>query len=308
MELGTANRRIFDGVEMMEKDLPELQWFPGHMKRARDIVERNLNRVDVVVELLDARIPMSSANPLIKSIVKDKPRLLALNKSDLADPNQNRAWIEKFRGENLRAVEIDSVHGKGMRELIRNIEDLARPATDKFSKAGAKPRSARVMIVGIPNVGKSSLINRLLGKSRAKTENRPGVTRDEQWIKIAKQVDLLDTPGILWAKFEDPEVGLKLAFTGAIRDDIYDKERVSILLLEFLSKNYPAGLIDRYKLESIENLSGVEMLELIGRKRGFLIKGGNVDLEKSVRSVLVEFRSGNLGRVTLDRIEKIEGD
>lgn len=293
---------------MMEKDLPELQWFPGHMKRARDIVERNLNRVDVVVELLDARIPMSSANPLIKSIVKDKPRLLALNKSDLADPNQNRAWIEKFRGENLRAVEIDSVHGKGMRELIRNIEDLARPATDKFSKAGAKPRSARVMIVGIPNVGKSSLINRLFGKSRAKTENRPGVTRDEQWIKIAKQVDLLDTPGILWAKFEDPEVGLKLAFTGAIRDDIYDKERVSILLLEFLSKNYPAGLIDRYKLESIENLSGVEMLELIGRKRGFLIKGGNVDLEKSVRSVLVEFRSGNLGRVTLDRIEKIEGD
>lgn len=293
---------------MMEKDLPELQWFPGHMKRARDIVERNLNRVDVVVELLDARIPMSSANPLIKSIVKDKPRLLALNKSDLADPNQNRAWIEKFRGENLRAVEIDSVHGKGMRELIRNIEELARPATDKFSKAGAKPRSARVMIVGIPNVGKSSLINRLLGKSRAKTENRPGVTRDEQWIKIAKQVDLLDTPGILWAKFEDPEVGLKLAFTGAIRDDIYDKERVSILLLEFLSKNYPAGLIDRYKLESIENLSGVEMLELIGRKRGFLIKGGNVDLEKSVRSVLVEFRSGNLGRVTLDRIEKIEGD
>ena len=288
---------------MMENDLPELQWFPGHMKRARDIVERNLNRVDVVVELLDARIPMSSANPLIKSIVKDKPRLLALNKSDLADPNQNRAWIEKFRGENLRAVEIDSVHGKGMRELIRNIEDLARPATDKFSKAGAKPRSARVMIVGIPNVGKSSLINRLLGKSRAKTENRPGVTRDEQWIKIAKQVDLLDTPGILWAKFEDPEVGLKLAFTGAIRDDIYDKERVSILLLEFLSKNYPAGLIDRYKLESIENLSGVEMLELIGQKRGFLIKGGNVDLEKSVRSVLVEFRSGNLGRVTLDRIE-----
>ena len=293
---------------MMEKDLPELQWFPGHMKRARDIVERNLNRVDVVVELLDARIPMSSANPLIKSIVKDKPRLLALNKSDLADPNQNRAWIEKFRGENLRAVEIDSVHGKGMRELIRNIEELARPATDKFSKAGAKPRSARVMIVGIPNVGKSSLINRLLGKSRAKTENRPGVTRDEQWIKIAKQVDLLDTPGILWAKFEDPEVGLKLAFTGAIRDDIYDKERVSILLLEFLSRNYPAGLIDRYKLESIENLSGFEMLELIGRKRGFLIKGGNVDLEKSVRSVLVEFRSGNLGRVTLDRIEKIEGD
>ncbi|MBR1421777.1 MAG: ribosome biogenesis GTPase YlqF [Selenomonadaceae bacterium] len=292
----------------MEKDLPELQWFPGHMKRARDIVERNLNRVDVVVELLDARIPMSSANPLIKSIVKDKPRLLALNKSDLADPNQNRAWIEKFRGENLRAVEIDSVHGKGMRELIRNIEELARPATDKFSKAGAKPRSARVMIVGIPNVGKSSLINRLLGKSRAKTENRPGVTRDEQWIKIAKQVDLLDTPGILWAKFEDPEVGLKLAFTGAIRDDIYDKERVSILLLEFLSRNYPAGLIDRYKLESIENLSGFEMLELIGRKRGFLIKGGNVDLEKSVRSVLVEFRSGNLGRVTLDRIEKIEGD
>ena len=293
---------------MMEKDLPELQWFPGHMKRARDIVERNLNRVDVVVELLDARIPMSSANPLIKSIVKDKPRLLALNKSDLADPNQNRAWIEKFRGENLRAVEIDSVHGKGMRELIRNIEDLARPATDKFSKAGAKPRNARVMIVGIPNVGKSSLINRLFGKSRAKTENRPGVTRDEQWIKIAKQVDLLDTPGILWAKFEDPEVGLKLAFTGAIRDDIYDKERVSILLLEFLSRNYPAGLIDRYKLESIENLSGFEMLELIGRKRGFLIKGGNVDLEKSVRSVLVEFRSGNLGRVTLDRIEKIEGD
>ena len=286
------------------EELPALQWFPGHMKRARDIVERNLKLVDVVVELLDARIPKSSANPLLKSIVQNKPRLLALNKSDLADPNLTRDWIQKFESENLSAVAIDSVRGKGLKNLLQKIEELARPATDKFSKAGAKPRNARVMIVGIPNVGKSSLINRLSGRVRAKTENRPGVTRNEQWIKISKQADLLDTPGILWAKFEDPIVGLRLAFTGAIRDDIYDKERVALLLLDFLAKNYPAQLSERYKLESIENLSAEEILDLIGHKRGFLIKGGNVDSEKAVRNVLTEFRAGNLGRVTFDRIDE----
>ena len=205
---------------MEKQDIPNLQWFPGHMKKAQRLIEENLKLVDVVIELLDARIPLSSANPMLAEIIKDKPRMIALNKSDLADSASTKKWLDYFKAQGVPAVTIDSMKGKGMKQLVKVAEDLARPKTEKFVSKGAKPRAARCMILGIPNVGKSSLINRLAGAVKAKAADKPGVTRAKQWIKIGTNLDLLDTPGILWPKFEDQTVGLKLAFTGAINDDI----------------------------------------------------------------------------------------
>ena len=283
-----------------KKDLPQLQWFPGHMKKAQRIIEDNLKLVDVVIELLDARIPYSSANPMLKEIIKDKPKVIVLNKSDLADEKMTRHWLEYYKSQGVKSVAIDSVKGVGLKQLVSTVEELARPKTDKFIKQGAKPRSARCMILGIPNVGKSSLINRLAGAQRAKTADKPGVTRAKQWIKIANSLDLLDTPGILWPKFEDITVGLKLAFTGAINDDIYDMENVSLLLLDVLAKNYPDRLMDRFKLEGELPSDKIDLLELIGKKRGCLIKGGLIDYEKVERILMNEFRAGKFGRISLD--------
>ena len=281
-------------------DLPSLQWFPGHMKKARRLIEENLKMVDVVVELLDARIPVSSANPMLAEIIKGKPRLVALNKSDLADQGRTRAWVQHFQAQGIKAVAIDSIKGKGMKELTEMAEELARPWTDKLVAKGARPRAARCMILGIPNVGKSSLINRLAGAVKAKAADKPGVTRAKQWIKIGRNLELLDMPGILWPKFEDQRVGLKLAFTGAINDDIYDREAVAVLLLETLRRAHPERLRERFKFKEELPEGGSELLEAIGRKRGCLVKGGSVDLEKAQTIVLTEFRGGKLGQVTLD--------
>ena len=281
-------------------DLPSLQWFPGHMKKARRLIEENLKMVDVVVELLDARIPVSSANPMLAEIIKGKPRLVALNKSDLADQGRTRAWVQHFQAQGIKAVAIDSIKGKGMKELVTLAEELARPWTDKLVAKGARPRAARCMILGIPNVGKSSLINRLAGAVKAKAADKPGVTRAKQWIKIGRNLELLDMPGILWPKFEDQRVGLKLAFTGAINDDIYDREAVAVLLLETLRRAHPERLRERFKFKEELPEGGPELLEAIGRKRGCLVKGGSVDLEKAQTIVLTEFRGGKLGQVTLD--------
>ena len=281
-------------------DLPSLQWFPGHMKKARRLIEENLKMVDVVVELLDARIPLSSANPMLAEIIRGKPRLVALNKSDLADQGRTRAWVQHFQAQGIKAVAIDSIKGKGMKELTALAEELARPWTDKLVAKGARPRAARCMILGIPNVGKSSLINRLAGAVKAKAADKPGVTRAKQWIKIGRNLELLDMPGILWPKFEDQRVGLKLAFTGAINDDIYDREAVAVLLLETLRRAHPERLRERFKFKEELPEGGPELLEAIGRKRGCLVKGGSVDLEKAQTIVLTEFRGGKLGQVTLD--------
>ncbi len=288
------------------KDLPSLQWFPGHMKKAQRIIEENLKLVDVVAELLDARIPVSSANPMLQEIIAGKPRVTVLGKSDLADPEMTRAWIRYFGQQGRPAAAVDAAHGKGIKRLVSLLEELARPKTEKLVSKGAKPRAARVMILGIPNVGKSSLINRLAGAARTKTADQPGVTRAKQWIKIGKNLDLLDTPGILWPKFEDPEVGLKLAFTGAIRDEIYDLEQVACLLLESLAQQHPERLIERFRISGSLPEKGYELLELVGRKRGCLIKGGDVDLEKAQHIVMSEFRSGKLGLVTLDPVPDTE--
>ncbi|MCI6870415.1 MAG: ribosome biogenesis GTPase YlqF [Selenomonadales bacterium] len=284
-----------------EKILPTVQWFPGHMTKARKIITENLKLVDAVIELLDARIPYSSANPMLQEIISGKPRVVALNKADLADPVITRKWVDYFTQQGIKAVSIDSMTGKGTKQLVQAVEDMAREKTEKLlSKGVIKPRAARVMILGIPNVGKSSLINRLAGAVKAKAADKPGVTRAKQWIRIGKNLELLDTPGILWPKFEDMTVGLKLAFTGAINDEAIDREQVVAVFLETMAKLYPERLRERYKLIDELPEQPMELLEMVGRKRGCLIKGGAVDLDKAQRIVFTDFRSGKLGVVSLD--------
>ncbi|MBQ6006821.1 MAG: ribosome biogenesis GTPase YlqF [Selenomonadaceae bacterium] len=275
-----------------------LQWFPGHMKKTQRLIQENLKLVDIVIELLDARIPLSSQNPMLREIIQDKPRLIVLGKSDLA-ANVD-AWLKKFRDENLSAVAVDAVKGTGIKNLIALAKSLAESKTHKLTKHGAKPRAARVMIVGIPNVGKSSLINRLAGMNHTKIENRPGVTRAKQWIKIADRLDLLDTPGILWPKFDDADVALKLSWTYAISDEIHDLEPTVCKLLETLAEKFPNGLIERYKISPTTD--GHELLNQIGLKRGCIRKGGLFDTDKALRLILTDFRAGKLGKVMLDEI------
>ena len=282
------------------RELPVIQWYPGHMKKARQLVEENLKLVDVVVELLDARIPISSANPMLREIIEGKPRIVALNKMDLADEKATKRWLTYFRGQGLFAAALDSATGKGIRELLALIAKAARYKTEKLLAKGVAARKARVMILGIPNVGKSSLINRLAGGAKAKTADKPGVTRAKQWIRIGAEADLLDTPGILWPKFEDKEVGLKLAFTGAVNDEIYDMESVARLLLEILLRDYPERLQERFKFKQIMPQNVDELMEMIGRKRGCLLKGGRIDMEKVHHILLSEFRMGKFGKISLD--------
>ena len=287
-------------IDIDKNELPTLNWFSGHMVKARRIITENLKLVDVVIELLDARIPYSSANPMLQELTAGKPRLVALNKSDLADAAVTKRWLEHFRAAGIPAVAIDSMSGKGMKQLVRQTEDLARAKTEKFVSHGAKARAARVMILGIPNVGKSSLINRLAGAVKAKAADKPGVTRAKQWIKIGSSLDLLDTPGILWPKFEDMTVGLKLAFTGAISDESYDMEKVVEVFLDTMRREYPERIRERYKLKEELPEEPRELLEAIGRKRGCLLKGGIIDMEKAQHIVMNEFRAGKLGLVSLD--------
>ena len=282
------------------RELPVIQWYPGHMKKARQLVEENLKLVDVVVELLDARIPISSANPMLREIIEGKPRIVALNKMDLADEKATKRWLTYFRGQGLFAAALDSATGKGIWELLALIAKAARYKTEKLLAKGVAARKARVMILGIPNVGKSSLINRLAGAAKAKTADKPGVTRAKQWIRIGAEADLLDTPGILWPKFEDKEVGLKLAFTGAVNDEIYDMESVARLLLEILLRDYPERLQERFKFKQIMPQNVDELMEMIGRKRGCLLKGGRIDMEKVHHILLSEFRMGKFGKISLD--------
>ena len=278
----------------MEKQI--LQWFPGHMQKAKRLITENLSLVDLVIELLDARIPLSSQNPLLHELINDKPRLIVLGKADLAANVDDS--LKKFR-EIAPTVAVDAVKGTGIKNLIAQAKSIAQSKTHKLAKHGAKPRSARIMIVGIPNVGKSSLINRLAGMNHVKIENKPGVTRAKQWIKIADGLDLLDMPGILYPKFDDPEVALKLSWTYAISDEIHDLEPTVCKLLETLARKFPSGLIERYKIDDLPT-DGLEILNKIGLKRGCIKKGGVIDTDKALKLVLSEFRAGKLGKVMLD--------
>jgi len=276
-----------------------IQWYPGHMAKAKRLVQDNLKLVDVIIELVDARIPSSSRNPILQEIIQNKPRVMALNKADLADTKMTNAWIAHFKQIGIEAIAIESLGGKGIQDLIAATKKAASEKMAAIMAKGRRERAVRAMILGIPNVGKSSLINRLAGTGNVKTGDRPGVTKGKQWINVGKDFELLDTPGILWPKFEDQDVGFKLAVTGAISDEVVDIQEITLTLLAYLKSKYASGLGDRYKLENLPE-SDEELLALIGKKRGFLQPGGSVDIEKAARTVLLEFRAGKMGRITLD--------
>lgn len=282
----------------------QIQWFPGHMAKARRKVSEDLKLVDIVMELLDARIPASSSNPVLREIIKNKPRVVVLNKSDLADPRQTGRWIAKYREQGLRAVQVDSKTGRGLPAVYQALREELKEQIAAWESRGMSGRPIRVMVLGVPNVGKSSIINRMLaGGSAGKAEvrDKPGVTRQNRWFTIGKGFELLDTPGVLWPKFEDPAVGERLAFTGAVRDEILDIEGLAGRLLEVLAELYPRALEGRYKLDlSSVSAAGHELLEQVGRRRGMLVSGGEIDTERAAVTVLDEFRGGKLGGISLE--------
>jgi ribosome biogenesis GTPase A len=287
-----------------------IQWFPGHMTRARRQIEEKLKLIDVAIELLDARLPASSRNPMIAEILGAKPRLVLLNKSDMADPAVTERWVERLAEDSVKVLPIDASAGTNVKELLPRAKELMAPKYESWRKKGMEPRALRTLIVGIPNVGKSTLINRLAGRAVAATGDRPGVTKGQQWIKFGKEMDLLDTPGILWPKFEDPIVGLRLAASGAIRDDILNSEDVAFYLSKYLAVHYPSVFEDRYGIEKLpddlENPNEVvELLEAIGKRRGAIMSGGKINLKKASDVFLHDLRTGKLGRITLETPEQV---
>ena len=286
----------------MDENTANINWFPGHMAKTRRMMKEMLPQVDAVIELRDARIPRSSRNPEFDRIVGAKPTLTLFTKSALADPAATARWKTRCEGEGRRCLFIDNATGAGVAAIPTEIRRLLSEKVERYEAKGMAGRPLRVMIAGIPNVGKSSLINRLAGGKRARVEDRPGVTRDKQWIVTPYGLELLDTPGVLWPKFEDQAVGENLALTGAIRDEILDSERLAVLLCGRLRRKYPALLAARYKLDmsACEALDDASLFELIGRKRGFLISGGEVHTERTAVMLLDEFRGGKIGRITLE--------
>ena len=280
-----------------------IQWFPGHMTKTRRMMEDSLKLIDVVVELLDARIPYSSRNPDIDSLIGNKPKITVLNKSDIADPEKSKEWQRWFKKTGQELVFIDCKSGKGLNQLKSMIRNVMQEKIDRDKEKGRVFRTIKIMIVGIPNVGKSTMINKMAGKRGAITADRPGVTRGKQWIRLSDGLDLLDTPGILWPKFEDEEVGINLALTGAIRDQVVDVEELSIILLDKLKELYPDYLMKRYNLDSLECENTVELLDTIGKKRGCILRGGVVDYARVAPILLDEFRGGIIGNITLETPE-----
>ncbi|MCI8915363.1 MAG: ribosome biogenesis GTPase YlqF [Oscillospiraceae bacterium] len=282
-----------------------IQWYPGHMTKTRRQIEADLKHVDIVVELADARIPISSRNPDINAICGEKPRVLLLNRADQADPQMNRAWVEQLQQtQKLSAAAVDSRGGGNVGQLTVSL--VRRALADQIAKwreRGQVGRPVRAMVVGVPNVGKSTFINRVAGRKSAKAGDRPGVTRGKQWVSVDASLELLDTPGILWPKFEDETTGLHLAFTGAVKDEVTDLEGLACALLELLRDRYPGALEERYKLTELAGQPGWELLERCARKRGMLISGGEVDTERMAGVLLDEFRGGKLGRFTLESPE-----
>ena len=281
---------------------PNIQWFPGHMAKTRRVMKESLKLVDIVVELRDARIP-KSRNPEIEKIVGDKPRLVVFNKADIADPAVTKEWQEYYKSHGVRTLALDCRSGKGLKELVPAVRQELHDLLEKRKARGMESRPIRMMIVGVPNVGKSSLINRLAGGKRVKVEDRPGVTRGKQWVRLESGIELLDMPGVLWPKFDDRQVGERLAYTGAIKDDVYDLEWVAMRFLDLLRQRYPQLLQQRFKVteQEYEGLEPFDLLELVGKKRGMMLPGGVVNTERAAVTVLDEFRSGKIGRISLER-------
>ncbi|MBQ1962945.1 MAG: ribosome biogenesis GTPase YlqF [Clostridia bacterium] len=286
-----------------------IQWFPGHMAKTRRMITENLKHVDLVIEILDARIPYSSRNPEIARLTENKPTLLLLNKASLADPAQNASWVKRYTNENTFCLLTDCVTGEGMNQLAPTIKRILAEKLRRYEEKGMTGRRVRAMVLGVPNVGKSSLINRICGNKKTKVENRPGVTLDKQWVTTSVGVDLLDMPGILWPKFEERRVGENLALTGAIRDGVLDLEALAVILCKRLRRLYPELLSTRYKLgdmEAYRELSDYDLFLAIGKKRGFLVSGGEINTERTANTLIEEFRSAKIGRITLDRYSKEE--
>ena len=283
-----------------------IQWFPGHMTKAKRQIAEDLSLVDVAIELCDARIPISSRNPQIDEILSGKPSILVLNKASLADPESNMRWKEYYKSIGREAIFTDWMTGEGISDIIPAVREVMKDKLERFERKGMVGRLPRALIIGITNAGKSTLVNKLSGTKRVKAEDRPGVTRENQWVSIKNSIELLDTPGILWPKFEDERTGLRLAFTGAIRDEILDREEIAVSLCKTLYKKYPKKLCERYKLdpEELEDLQPYEIFELIGRKRGFLIAGGEIDYARTAVMLLDEFRGAKIGRLTLEEPQK----
>ncbi len=292
-----------------------LNWYPGHMAKTKRQILEDVRLVDIIIELLDARIPISSQNPDIAEITRNKKKIIVLNKCDLADERQNKKWVEYFKNKNIPAVLTDSNTGKGIEECVRKIEKIMEEELKGQAEKGRIGRKIKAMVLGIPNVGKSSFINRISKKTSAGVGNKPGVTKQKQWIRINEKIELLDTPGVLWPKFESEEVALHLAFTGTIKEEILQRTEIAYQLVKFLVENYPKQLCERYKLteeyineqleneERPENENIYEIFLAIGRKRGCIISGGNIDEEKTARILLDEFKNGKIGKITLEKAE-----
>ena len=282
-----------------------IQWFPGHMAKTRRLITENLKNVHIIIEVLDARIPVSSRNPELRKMTGDKPTILLLNKASLADPKKSKEFVKLYTDAHTVCILCDCVTGEGLNRLPEAIRTVLKDRVERYEEKGQAGRHLRAMVVGVPNVGKSTLINRMSGATKAKTENRPGVTRDKQWVTTRIGIDLLDMPGVLWPKFEDQTVGENLAVTGAIRDDILDIEHLAVKLVGRLRELYPAELSARYKLtaaDAWQELTDIQLVSLIGKKRGCLIPGGIVDTERVSNMLIDEFRAAKIGKMTIDRL------
>ena len=286
--------------------IQDLSWFPGHMTKTRRMIVAEIRNMDAVCEILDARIPVSSRNPDVDEMTAGKPRLVVLNRVDQADPAQTKRWAAYFRQQGYAVLEANAKDGVGTAQFAAAVRELLREKLEAYAKKGQVGRTVRVMVLGIPNVGKSTFINKVARRKTARAEDRPGVTRSKQWVPVDAALELLDTPGILWPKFEDTRVGMHLAFTGAIKDDVMDLEELASYLMEYLAAHYPAAVTERYKLEIGEEDSGYDLLIQAGRKRGFLMRGGEVDTQRMARILLDEFRGGKLGRFTLETPEDLK--
>lgn len=280
-----------------------LSWFPGHMTKTKRMIVAEIKHMDAVCEIVDARIPLASRNPDVDEMVGDKPRMMVLNRVDQADPRQTKRWAAYFRGKGYAVLEANAKGGMGTAQFAGAVRELLRDKLASYAEKGQVGRVVRVMVLGIPNVGKSTFINKVAKRRTAKAEDRPGVTRSKQWVPVDSTLELLDTPGILWPKFDDPQVGIHLAFTGAIKDDVMDLEELACYLMEYLGKHYADVLSERYKIEVEQEDTGYDLLIKAGRKRGFLMRGAQVDTERMARILLDEFRGGKLGRFTLETVE-----
>ena len=287
----------------MSENGQTIQWFPGHMAKTKRKIKEILPIIDAVAEVVDARIPQSSRNPDLKEIIENKPHIILLNKCDMADATATKEWIDFYKSNGITAIPVDCKSGKGMSLFKDNVKIALKDKLESYKEKGMVGKPLRVMVVGIPNVGKSSFINKIAGRTRAKAENRPGVTRGNQWFTIDKQLELLDTPGVLWPKFEDQTVGEHLAVTGAVKDQILDAELLALRLLEILIKDYPELLTARYG-ELDFSLDAYDLLAVIGKKRGMVIRGGETDTLRAANMLLEEYRNQKIGNITLERVQK----